>query len=157
MRHAGRLTSEMFERWLELWARTTDEMLSRDQAATMQAKAERIAESLKLSLRLATLADRANFFRKPLPQPQPYRSTPEFDEGSLPAGLRRAHSTKAGVWGVIRVIEGSLRYGLEDGSDPIMLTPDRPGLVRPEEPHHVEPVGPFRMKVDFYDAEPRLN
>lgn len=153
LRHAGKLTSVMFERWLALWASTTDEMLAPDQAAAMQAKAARIGESLRLSLRLETPAGRDAYLAKP----QPYRSTPEFDEASLPAGLRRAHSTKAGVWGVIRVIEGSLRYGLEDGSEPMLLTPERPGLVRPEELHHVEPIGPFRMKVDFYEAEPRLN
>ncbi|MGC2189855.1 MAG: DUF1971 domain-containing protein, partial [Candidatus Sulfotelmatobacter sp.] len=40
----------------------------------------------------------------------PYRCTPIFDETTLPAGLRREHRTKAGVWGVIRVLEGRLRY-----------------------------------------------
>ena len=31
-----------------------------------------------------------------------YKSTPVFDETTLPAGLRREHRTKAGVWGIIR-------------------------------------------------------
>jgi hypothetical protein len=35
---------------------------------------------------------------------EPYRRTPVFDENTLPAGLRRAHRTKPGVWGVIRVL-----------------------------------------------------
>ncbi|MHA6770286.1 serpin family protein [Sphingobium ummariense] len=30
----------------------------------------------------------------------PYRSTPLFDEATLPAALRSEHRTKAGVWGV---------------------------------------------------------
>ena len=153
LRHVDRLTPAMFERWLALWTRTTDELLMPEQAAAMQAKAARIAESLKLSLKLSRPTDRAAFVAKP----QPYRSTPEFDEVSLPAGLRRTHCTKAGVWGVIRVLEGSLNYNLEDGSEAILLTPDRPGLIRPEELHHVTSVGPFRMKVDFYEAEPQLN
>ena len=42
--------------------------------------------------------------------PKPYKSTPVFDENTLPAGLRKEHRTKAGVWGVIRVLEGRLRY-----------------------------------------------
>ena len=27
-----------------------------------------------------------------------YKSTPVFDQDTVPAGLRRAHSTAAGVW-----------------------------------------------------------
>ena len=45
---------------------------------------------------------------------QAYGCTPVFDENTLPAGLRRAHRTKPGVWGVIRVLEGRLRYCVLD-------------------------------------------
>jgi hypothetical protein len=37
------------------------------------------------------------------------------------------------------------------------LTPDQPGLVRPEQAHRVEPMGRMRMQVDFYDKLPVLN
>jgi tellurite resistance-related uncharacterized protein len=84
----------------------------------------------------------------------PYRSTAVFDEATLPAALRREHSTKAGVWGVIRVIEGSLRLEFADGGEAQVLTPDRPGLVRPEQIHRIEPMGRIRMQVDFYDRPP---
>jgi tellurite resistance-related uncharacterized protein len=84
--------------------------------------------------------------------PTPYRSTPVFDETTLPAGLRGEHRTKAGVWGVIRVIEGKLK--LVVANDETILTPERPGLVLPEQTHRVEPVGPMRMQVDFYDVMP---
>ena len=84
--------------------------------------------------------------------PAPYRSTPVFDESSLPAALRRHHSTKAGVWGVIRVLEGRLRLETEAGET--LLTPGSPGLVQPQEIHRVEPLGSMRMQVDFYDAPP---
>jgi tellurite resistance-related uncharacterized protein len=83
----------------------------------------------------------------------PYRSTPVFDETTLPAALRREHRTKPGVWGVIRVIEGELKLTLADGNETI-LTPGRPGLVLPDQPHRVEPLGPMRMQVDFYDQPP---
>lgn len=84
----------------------------------------------------------------------PYRSTPVFDETSLPAALRSRHNTKAGVWGVIRVLEGRLilRY-LEPASE-IVLEPGRPGLILPEQPHEVEPLGAMRMQVDFYNEPP---
>ena len=84
---------------------------------------------------------------------EPYSSSPVFDQETLPAALRREHSTKAGVWGVVRVLEGRVALRFADREE--ILTPDRPGLVRPEEPHHVEPLSEIiRMRVDFYDVEP---
>ena len=58
----------------------------------------------------------------------PYRSTAIFDEKTLPAALRGEHKTKAGTWGVIL----------------------------PDQPHRVEPLGPMRMQVHFYDQAPDL-
>lgn len=55
MAHAGRITPEMFERWLTLWRATAAEVMPAEEAAAMVAKAERIAESLQLGL----------FFRMP--------------------------------------------------------------------------------------------
>jgi len=49
-KHVGRITPVLFERWLALWAHTTDELMERQVAAGLQAKAARIAESLKLAL-----------------------------------------------------------------------------------------------------------
>jgi tellurite resistance-related uncharacterized protein len=84
----------------------------------------------------------------------PYRSTPVFDEASLPAGLRSRHSTKAGVWGVIRVLEGRLRLTVLEPEGETVLDPSNPGLVLPEQPHFVEPLGPMRMQVDFHSEPP---
>lgn len=86
--------------------------------------------------------------------PTPYKSTPVFDRETLPAGLRRKHRTKAGVWGVIRMLEGRLRLTFTETGEARTLSPSAPGLVRPEEPHLVAPLGPMRMRVDFYDREP---
>jgi len=86
--------------------------------------------------------------------PEPYKSTPVFDENTLPAGLRREHRTKAGVWGVIRVLEGSLRYRVLDPVSEIILDPNHPGVVLPDQSHFVEPLGAMRMQVDFYDRHP---
>ena len=87
---------------------------------------------------------------------KPYKSTPVFDEVSLPAGLRREHRTKAGAWGVIRVLGGRLRYQVLDPSSEVILEPGRPGLILPEQPHLVEPLGPIRIQVEFYDHLPDL-
>jgi tellurite resistance-related uncharacterized protein len=90
------------------------------------------------------------------PSTTPYKSTPVFDEVTLPAGLRREHRTKAGTWGVIRVLEGRLRYRVLDPSSEVILEPGRPGLVLPEQPHLVEPLGSIRMQVEFYDQRPEV-
>lgn len=62
LKHKARITPELFDRWLALWARTTEEVMTPAAAAALQAKAARIAESLQLAL----------FFRlddQPLPRP----------------------------------------------------------------------------------------
>jgi hemoglobin len=50
LRHAGRIEPAMFDRWLELWGATARELLAPGDAEAVIAKAERIAESLKLAL-----------------------------------------------------------------------------------------------------------
>lgn len=82
-----------------------------------------------------------------------YRRTPLFDQDTMPAGLRHEHRTKPGVWGLIQVVEGRLRYRVLDPAGERMLEPDRPGVVRPDQPHEVEPVGETRFFVEFYRAE----
>ena len=82
-----------------------------------------------------------------------YRSTPVFDDASLPAALRRDHRTKAGVWGVVRVLEGELLLAFADGEER-RLSPGCDGVLAPERTHRVEPLGAMRMQVDFYDREP---
>ena len=74
---------------------------------------------------------------------------------SLPA-LRREHRTKAGVWGVIRVLEGRLRYQVLEPNSEMILEPGHPGLLLPDQPHLVEPLGPMRMQVEFYNRLPDL-
>jgi tellurite resistance-related uncharacterized protein len=86
--------------------------------------------------------------------PAPYKSTPVFDENTLPAGLRREHRTKAGVWGVIRVLEGQLRYRALGPVSETIIDPRHSGLVLPDKPHLVEPIGAVRMQVDFDDQDP---
>lgn len=50
MKHRDRITPALFSRWLALWKRTTDDLMSADAAGALQTKAERIAESLQLAL-----------------------------------------------------------------------------------------------------------
>lgn len=50
LRHAAAIEPAMFDRWLALWRETARERLPQAPAAALIAKAERIAESLKLAL-----------------------------------------------------------------------------------------------------------
>jgi len=47
---ATHMTPAAFERWLQLWRETTDELLEPAAAAALQDKASRIAESLSLGI-----------------------------------------------------------------------------------------------------------
>lgn len=89
-------------------------------------------------------------------EPKPYKSTPVFDEDTLPAGLRKEHRTKAGVWGIIRILRGEVRYRVLDPFSETILDPDHPGLVLPDQPHLVEPLGAMQMKVEFYEQKPKV-
>lgn len=85
---------------------------------------------------------------------RPYRSTPVFDQDTLPAALRARHTTKAGVWGVIRVIEGRLQLTWLDPPSELLLDALTPGLILPQQPHFVTPLGAMKMQIDFYDQPP---
>jgi len=84
----------------------------------------------------------------------PYRSTPVFDQDTLPSALRARHDTKAGVWGMVRVLEGELKLTYLDPPSEVVVTPDTPGLLLPQQPHFVTPLGDMKMQVDFYDQSP---
>lgn len=82
---------------------------------------------------------------------QPYQRTPVFTETTVPAGLLRQHTTKAGIWGKIVVLEGHLRYRiLAPEPVEVLLSPERFGVVEPQVPHEVSPEGPVRFYVEFH-------
>jgi tellurite resistance-related uncharacterized protein len=81
-----------------------------------------------------------------------YRRTPVFDQDTIPAGLRREHRTASGVWGLITVLEGRLRFRSLDPVAETVLTPGTPIAVAPHQPHEVAPDGPVRFFIEFYRA-----
>lgn len=83
----------------------------------------------------------------------PYKRTPIFDQDSLPAALRNEHRTKPGVWALIHVLEGRLRYRVLEPRSEQILTSGVPGVVQPAQPHAVEPLGPVRFFVEFHARE----
>lgn len=50
LRHREAMTPEMFGRWLALWLEVTNQMMQPEAASALQARAERIAESLQLAV-----------------------------------------------------------------------------------------------------------
>ena len=84
----------------------------------------------------------------------PYRSTPLFTNDTLPYGLRRAHSTKAGVWGLLKVLKGTILYNIEEtGVCQIVQAPGTV-VIQPQQLHSVEPQGDMEMQVDFHHEPP---
>jgi tellurite resistance-related uncharacterized protein len=86
----------------------------------------------------------------------PYRRTAEFTHETVPAALLSAHSTKAGAWGLIHVLEGRLAYRVTDPrrapSETVLTPGGEPGVVEPTILHEVEPLGPVRFFVEFHRA-----
>ncbi len=81
----------------------------------------------------------------------PYRRTPVFTEATIPAGLRRSHSTASGIWGLIHVLEGRLLYRvLGSGTERVLEPGGPPGVVEPTVPHEVAPLGTVRFYVEFH-------
>ena len=103
--------------------------------------------------RLGAMCDCVRCDRAEIPErARAYKRTKTFDESSVPAGLLANHATKAGVWGLIRVLAGELEYAIEgDESATRRLRPgDSPGVVVPEVLHRVQPVGAVRFFVEFH-------
>ncbi|WP_229411162.1 DUF1971 domain-containing protein [Massilia sp. WF1] len=62
-----------------------------------------------------------------------YKSTPVFSETSVPAALQRDHTTAAGVWAKIMVLEGSLEYHItEPAPEQRLLSAGDEGIIAPQ-------------------------
>lgn len=85
----------------------------------------------------------------------PYKRTPDFDQDSLPDAIRKEHSTKQGVWGLLVVSEGAARLVFHQPRREVAVTPGQPGVITPQAVHHVELDGPAQLHVEF-NREPPL-
>lgn len=83
-----------------------------------------------------------------------YKRTPVFNENTVPPGLRREHRTKDNVWALIHVLEGKLLYRILLPPGEQVLTPEKPGVVRPGQPHDVTPMGHVQFFVEFHAERP---
>ncbi|NOX51040.1 MAG: DUF1971 domain-containing protein [Gammaproteobacteria bacterium] len=79
-----------------------------------------------------------------------YKKTPTFSQDTIPAGILKAHQTKAGTWGKIVILEGELLYRiLEPSVEEVSLCTDTFGVVEPQILHQVEPLGKVSFYVEF--------
>lgn len=80
-----------------------------------------------------------------------YKSTPEFNETNVPAALQRDHTTAAGVWAKITILEGKLEYCItEPVPEQHLLSVGVEGVIEPQMKHYVKIAGQVRFRVDFY-------
>jgi tellurite resistance-related uncharacterized protein len=84
-----------------------------------------------------------------------------FTATTIPKGLLRDHTTKAGTWGVIRVSSGKLEYSIlpprqqqeEEPASPVVVecTPELPGIIEPQVKHHVKALSEdLKFVVEFH-------
>lgn len=83
-----------------------------------------------------------------------YKRTATYTRDTVPAGLLKAHTLKAGTWGELVVLEGHVRYVLEAqgevrGDALVVLSPELAGVIAPEAPHRVEVPAGARFFVRF--------
>jgi tellurite resistance-related uncharacterized protein len=79
------------------------------------------------------------------------RSSPEWNEDTLPKGLLRRHRLAGSTWGSITVKEGRLFFSMAS-APPLEaeLTEHTPAqAIPPDVEHEVRPVGRVRFSIDF--------
>ena len=80
-----------------------------------------------------------------------YKTTPVYDQATVPKGLLRSHNTKEGSWGKIIIEHGKLLYRiLEPDFEEVELSSERFGVAEPVFKHEIELVGDVRFYVEFY-------
>ena len=75
-----------------------------------------------------------------------------FTANTIPKGLLKEHTTKAGTWGRICVARGKLHYQINQPQlVDYELDPQTPGIIEPQIKHQVAPLTPdVEFVVEFY-------
>ena len=79
-----------------------------------------------------------------------YKHTPTFTNKSVPQALTREHATKAGVWAVVEVTSGQLRYCEPEYGIDAVLDETIVAVAGPEMVHRVTPIGEVAFFVTFW-------
>lgn len=78
------------------------------------------------------------------------RVTPEFTSETVPTGLLSAHRVAPGVWGLVKVHAGSVRFVAESTGDERTLHPGETQVIEPDVAHHLEVAPDARFVIEFY-------
>lgn len=141
----------LFQRWLTLFNSTT----ARLGRPALQHKADAMAARIAAKLWHTYHADSA---MPTLPDSLPpglqrYSQSPVFTPDNLPAALTRAHTTRAGTWGLLRVQAGVLRFTLDQEPwTEVVLTAGQTVVIEPQVPHHVQFELPGSFQIEFHKA-----
>ena len=82
------------------------------------------------------------------------RTTPVWDQDTLPAGLRHAHRIARGSWGRIVVFDGRLRFAAATTpAIDIVLGAGAHQAIPPGVGHEVEPLGSVRFVIEFFAVD----
>ncbi len=84
------------------------------------------------------------------------RSSPEWNERTIPPGLLRAHRLASDTWGQLLIAEGRLRFfmSVEPVSDTV-LEMGSSQAIPPDVEHHVRLLGPVSFTINFLAVEER--
>jgi tellurite resistance-related uncharacterized protein len=83
-----------------------------------------------------------------------YKRTAQFTLGTVPAGLLAEHKTKMGVWGLLRVTGGRIRYCIDHPPSIVDVATGDAAVIGPQILHHVELLdSDSSFFVEFYRAE----
>lgn len=78
------------------------------------------------------------------------RTSPQWDEHTMPAGLKRSHRIAVGTWGRIVVHEGHLRFAAR--TEPalnVIVGPGSTQAIPPDVEHDVQPLDQVCFSIDF--------
>lgn len=85
-----------------------------------------------------------------------YKTSNVFTAQNLPNAFKKCHHTKAGVWGKVTVLSGSIelkRYVTKKSKNAIsseILETDQTTIFGPQEPHSVAFINEGSFTVSFY-------
>ncbi len=86
------------------------------------------------------------------------RTSPEWTERTLPAGLRRSHRLAPGTWGRLQVHEGRVRLAVStDPPRSVEIAAGGEQVIPPDVGHEVEPIGAVRVSIDFLAVDRQLS
>lgn len=88
---------------------------------------------------------------------RPLKSTPRYDESSLPGALLDRHQLKPGCWAVVHVHEGRVWFVDLEQDDERPLQSPASWTVPPGSAHKLRLEGPVVVHIDFYLQQSNLS